>query len=484
MIGFLSILFLCFHIPAGWSFCTSCPQHYRTARKKPTATVATWMLPKQPEENVVDNDSVDSSHSSGRRRWIQNTILVAGLGLGPTTGFATDVLPPTLRDYTKLAPLGPKESSIESKSTSLTPEEIAQRLTNDLIDGATNKGGYFLTGDLSRDLFRDDCVFEDPTNRVDSLNQYQKALTLLFDPKTSSVELLDDGLKVVRERCLNSDDRCITTIRGRLRSRGYLKVAPWRPYVKAYETTIVWTLDPKTGLIAHQDQTWSKGASEALQETFTPTVSMPPKSILPKPDQEPQAVTQLFEKLNGRRPNEYSQEERVEIDRLLQKAASLEPIAGSTASLAGTWVLVYLQEGPDGAGIDRRIPFPELDFNNNFQVFSLSSSNDNSVDRVTNIGQVLGSLADVRVSGTLKEIASVDTSEGKSKRRFEANIQGGKLCFNTSLPSQATEKPNCPIDLPMIQGKGIFDSIYLGERLRIGQNINGGGARVVQIRIS
>ena len=35
----------------------------------------------------------------------------------------------------------------------------------------------------------------------------------------------------------------------------------------------------------------------------------------------------------------------------------------------------------------------------------------------------------------------------------------------------------------MIQGEGLFDSLYLGERLRIGQNINGGGAQVVQIRL-
>ena len=488
MIRLLSIILLCCHIPTGRSFYTSCSAHYRTAQKKPTAIVATWMLPGQQEERIVGDDEDDVfelDHSNSRRRWIQHTILVAGLALGPRTSFAaTDVLPEAFRDYTKLAPLGPKESTTIPKSTNLSPEEIAQRLTNDLMYGATNRGGYFLTGDLSRDLFRDDCVFEDPTNRVDSLNQYQTALTLLFDPENSSVELLDDGLKVVRERCLNSDDQCTTTIRGRLRSRGYLKVAPWRPYVKAYETNIVWTLDPKTGLIARQDQTWSKGASEALRETFTPTVSMPPKSTIPKPDQEPKAVTQLFERLNGRRPNEYSNEERGEIDGLLDRVAILQPNASSATSLAGTWVLVYLQEGPDGAGIDRRIPFPEVDFNNNFQVFFSSSSNDNSADRVTNIGQVLGSLADVRVSGTLQEIASVETNS-KPKRRFEANIQGGKICFNTSLPSQqANGKPNCPIDLPMIQGKGIFDSIYLGDRLRIGQNINGGGARVVQIRIA
>ena len=196
-------------------------------------------------------------------------------------------------------------------------------------------------------------------------------------------------------------------------------------------------------------------------------------------------VTKLFGVLNGRRPNEYSMEERAEIDALLDQVAQLPP---THFGLTGTWVLVYLQQGPEGAGIDRRIPFfPELDFNDSFQVFAASSNPTGAADRVTNIGQVLGSLADVRVSGTLTEISGkAETPDAStSKRRFEATIQGGKLCLDAPLPSlPAPKTANCPIDLPMIQGTGIFESIYLGERLRIGQNINGGGARVVQIRLS
>ena len=57
----------------------------------------------------------------------------------------------------------------------------------------------------------------------------------------------------------------------------------------------------------------------------------------------------------------------------------------------------------------------------------------------------------------------------------QANINGGKLCI-----LEKTEG-NC-ISLP-ISGEGLFDSLYVGERLCIGQNINGGGARIVQIRL-
>ena len=38
------------------------------------------------------------------------------------------------------------------------------------------------------------------------------------------------------------------------------------------------------------------------------------------------------------------------------------------------------------------------------------------------------------------------------------------------------------VPLP-IKGVGIFDGVYLGRRLRIGQNLNGGGARIVQVRV-
>jgi hypothetical protein len=484
-----------------------------------------------------DNDNGDDDvmvfdhrgDTNSRRTWLRNTIamtVVAGFsGLPrPSSASAADELPSFLRGYTKLAPLGPskqennKSSSSSSsssnnnnKKTGLSPEEMARRLAIDLVEGAHGRGGYFLTGDLSMDLFRDDCVFEDPTNSVNSLSQYQKALTLLFDPDRSTVELLgNNGLSVLQLDVEDEEGSKTTIITGRLRSRGYLKVAPWKPYVKAYETTIRYTLDPVTGLIARQDQEWTKDASEALKETFTPSWNgAPPKSLRTKSEHagsssepEPEIVTALFGVVNGRRPNEYSSEERKEIDARIERIVALASEAtaknkNAPPGLAGTWVLVYLQQGPDGAGIDRRIPFfPDFDFNDSFQVFS--SNDDAATDKVTNIGQVLGSLADVRVSGSLRELASTTTngsttnasSNSTTKRRFEANIEGGRLCFGTSVPNTGqakvteTDSSNyCPFDLPMIKGKGIFDSLYLGDRLRIGQNINGGGARVVQVRL-
>ena len=421
--------------------------------------------------------SLTFSHSdspASRRRWLQTSIssvshatpLLVPQDPAAASEPATNELPSFLRDYAKLGPLGSKKV-FENKTTGLSLMDLARRLTNDLERGAHGTGGYFLTGDLSTDIFRDDCVFEDPTNRVASLSQYQKALSVLFDPDRSSIEIVDPLV-------VNDEEG---TISGRLRSRGYLRL-PWNPYISTYETTIRYTIDPETGLIARQDQSWSKSSSQALRESFTPSwVEPPPKSHRMVPSDEPIAITNLFNRLNGRRPSEFSAQERAEIDKLIEEIVESQkkspPGASATVtnSLSGTWILAYLQPGPDGAGIDRRIPFPDFAFNDNYQVFSLEGGNQGG--SVTNIGQLLGPLINVQVAGSLQK-----STPSIPFQRYEANIEGGKMCFASHEPTV-----HCWIDLPMIQGQGLFDSLYLGDRLRIGQNLNGGGARVVQLRL-
>jgi hypothetical protein len=449
---------------------------------------------RRQQDLTSSSSSSSSFSSSNRRHWLTKIATVSSLFISnqasSSKAFSEDSitiknndnnnyneLPSVLRDYTNLAPLGRKET-YSNKSMNLSLDELAERLTNDLTRGSQGNGGYFISGDISTDIFKDDCVFEDPTNRVSSLSQYQRALTILFASNRSTVEIISPLV-------VNEGDYTIT---GRLRSDGYLQL-PWNPYISSYETTITYTIDRQTGLIERQSQTWSKSASKALQETFTPG-SRPQKSTIHPKSDEPTEVTRLFDIVKGRRPNEYSVEERIEIDSLIDQIIIQNQIAeeesGRRSLLTGTWILTYLQPGPDGAGIDRRIPFPDFDFNDNYQIFSFpdgddgkSPNNDVTVGRVTNVGQLLGPLANVQVSGSLQEASSRRGHDGSLRtRRFEATIQGGKLCFSSLEPK------NCWIDLPMIQGKGLFDSLYVGERLRIGQNINGGGARVVQIRIS
>ena len=410
-----------------------------------------------------------SSSSSTRRKWLDQTVaLVAttasSLAMPATPSYAESVgeLPLALRDYTKLAPLGKVGStSLEGKTLDLPLSQLASRLEVDLVVGHTGQGGYFISGDLDESIFRDDCSFIDPTNRVNSLSQYRNALRILFDPNQSHVQL-------VRPIVIDEQERTLTAT---IRSWGVLQL-PWRPYITAYESTIVYRVDDSNGLIAEQSQTWSKSAGQALQESFTPSFNRPaPLSSLPSSQTEPPSVTQLFSIVNGRRPYEYTDEERKDIARLINdivvEASSSSQVNGDNIFrpdyLPGKWMLVYLQPGPTGVGIDRRIPFADFDFNDSFQVFG--------PDSVRNVGQVLGPWVQVQVSGSLREETP---GSRKVPKRFVAQIEQGELCVSS-------QEAVC-VDLP-IAGEGVFDSLYLGSRLRIGQNINGGGARVVQVKL-
>jgi len=176
---------------------------------------------------------------------------------------------------------------------------------------------------------------------------------------------------------------------------------------------------------------------------------------------EPEAARKLLALLEGRRPSDWkATEDRAKVDELIEEVANLKA-PWNRKDLRGKWRLAYLQPGPDGAGVDRRIPFPEFDFNNNFQIFG--------ADSVTNVGELLGRFLEVRVSGGLIE---EDLNDVVAPKRFRANINKGELCAGQAL---------C-VPLP-ISGEGLFDGVYLGKRLRIGQNLNGGGARIVQVRV-
>jgi len=393
-----------------------------------------------------------------------------------------------LRDFTKLAPLGGNGNSRAAatpapKSYNLPLTEIADRLANDLTSGSSGGGySYIISGDMSDDLFRDDCVFVDPTNRVRGLQRYRSALRILFDPERSSTRLLGP-LQV------DSDTRTIT---GRYRCRGFLQLLLWNPYVTSFESDITYYVGEQDGLIYEQSQRWTKSAAEALRETFTPTVFTPPPmssfvtTMAGQVENEPPAVTRLFEAVNDRRPDEYSQEERLEIDALIDEiSASSADAKYDPTLLPGTWRLAYVRPGPTGIKIDRRVPFfPDLPFNDSWQIFGPST--------VTNVGELFGPNLFVQVYGTVREVqnrpttAEQEEQEPIRRQRLRADIEGGDLCVSVGKSSRiptaaaiADDKKYC-VDLP-IKGEGLFDSVFLGQRLRIGQNLNGGGPLAVQI---
>ena len=192
---------------------------------------------------------------------------------------------------------------------------------------------------------------------------------------------------------------------------------------------------------------------------FEPDVPLTPLESPP----EPAAAQKLLALVDGRRPADWRDDERPAVDALIDELARLQA-PWPRDFLRGKWKLSYLQPGPGGAGVDRRIPFPELPDNDSFQIFGESS--------VTKVGELLGTSLEVRVSGSLAE---EDRTDLTSPKRFRADIDRGRVCAG---PAEAA--PCVPLP---ISGVGLFDGVYLGRRLRIGQNLNGGGARIVQVRV-
>ncbi|KAG2428543.1 hypothetical protein HYH02_014347 [Chlamydomonas schloesseri] len=179
--------------------------------------------------------------SRGRRAFLAGA---AALAAAPLAAGPASALP--------LGPLGPVKRVGGDKRTGLTAEEVADVLRRDL-----EVGQYFVTGDLTRQVFADDCRFVDPTNDVTGLSKYLTALKVLFDPAYSKVQLL--SISATGPRTVEADWRL----------GGYL-VFPWNPRVEPFVGHTVYTLDPD-GLIVEQRQAWEKSAAEALRESFTPT---------------------------------------------------------------------------------------------------------------------------------------------------------------------------------------------------------------------
>ena len=195
-------------------------------------------------------------------------------------------------------------------------------------------------------------------------------------------------------------------------------------------------------------------ADVEIQDTNTDDQSNPSNIIL--------LEESIWNKLKKEKPSTLNNKN--EIDTINEYIDEIIVLAKGTPwkrnRLTGKWRVAYVRPGDNGAGLDRRIPFPELSINESYQQFSSDGS-------VTNIGELLGPNIRVEVKGLLiEDDLHVDTIP----KRFRADISDGDLCAGSFC-----------VKLP-IEGVGLFDGVYLGEKIRIGQNLNGGGALVVQIR--
>eukprot|EP01025_Chloroclados_australasicus_P055705 TRINITY_DN6810_c0_g1_i6.p2 TRINITY_DN6810_c0_g1~~TRINITY_DN6810_c0_g1_i6.p2 ORF type:complete len:262 (-),score=13.99 TRINITY_DN6810_c0_g1_i6:397-1119(-) len=151
-----------------------------------------------------------------------------------------------------LAPLGKTKRVGAEKLVGQPAEKIMATLEKDLKEGQ-----YFVTGNLTPEIFADDCRFKDPTNDITGLNRYINALKILFDPDRSLVTL--KSIRVVSP----------TQIEAEWKLGGFLKF-PWNPKIPAGNGMTKWTLN-EDGIIQVQEQFLEQPAWKTLLQSFTPS---------------------------------------------------------------------------------------------------------------------------------------------------------------------------------------------------------------------
>lgn len=131
------------------------------------------------------------------------------------------------------------------------------------------KRQYYITGRLSSEIYRDDCLFDgpDPDVPVKGLAKYTAATAGLFDRKVSRVDLIDIAF----------DASCVYA---EWRLEGALNL-PWKPRIKPYTGTTTYEFD-ENGLVCKHVETWSVTALDAFVSVIWGGFGKPPASDIDK----------------------------------------------------------------------------------------------------------------------------------------------------------------------------------------------------------
>ena len=138
------------------------------------------------------------------------------------------------------------------KSVGLPLDHLAAILRNDWRQ-ETGKG-YYITGRLTPEIYRDDCLFDgpDPDMPVKGLRKFLNAASQLFDSKDSRCDLQDlevQGDVIVARWIMN----------------GTLRL-PWKPKLPKVRGVTVYHFD-SDGLVQRHAETWDLTAVEAFLKT-------------------------------------------------------------------------------------------------------------------------------------------------------------------------------------------------------------------------
>jgi len=155
------------------------------------------------------------------------------------------------------------------------------------------EGQYYVTGRLPPGLFKDDCVFIDPTTRVVGAQKYATVVASLFDAAHSRADLLSIAPGGRGPGADEDDSPQTVVLRWRLEGRLAL---PGNPPVKAYTGTTTYSLDDG-GAVVEQLERWDITAADAFASSFLPSWAWrgappaPPAEVLRMQEQGQGGVT-------------------------------------------------------------------------------------------------------------------------------------------------------------------------------------------------
>ena len=157
-------------------------------------------------------------------------------------------LPPSLRGCSQ----GPLR---REKTLHLTREELVDVIRKDWRQH--NNKGYYVTGRLSTNVYRDNCLFDgpDPDMPVKGLRKYLNAASQLFDQRLSHAELLD--LRIEED-----------VIVAKWRFKGTLHL-PWKPRMPEVIGSTTYYMD-EDSLIYKHVESWDISAYQAFFWTLMP----------------------------------------------------------------------------------------------------------------------------------------------------------------------------------------------------------------------
>lgn len=143
-----------------------------------------------------------------------------------------------------------------TKRFGLSIDELLKAIRDDWKEDSNL--GYYVTGRLSTDIYRDDCLFDgpDPDMPVVGLRKYIYAASQLFDQKQSWSKLSFIEIQ---------DGSCIVA---HWQFRGILRL-PWKPLLPMVCGSTTYHVDP-CGLIYQHVETWDLSVQEAFLRTFLP----------------------------------------------------------------------------------------------------------------------------------------------------------------------------------------------------------------------